>query len=90
MNIDAQTAPQSETPAPALTTEVTLPENGIDLEQVEKSFLSQALQRTSGNQMAAARLLGLTRYAVRYRMEKFGIKYTYTTRGTGGQLVVEA
>lgn len=89
MNTQTETVQENNAPVAALTTEVALPENGIDLEQVEKSFLSQALQRTSGNQMAAARLLGLTRYAVRYRMEKFGIKYTYTTRGTNGQLVVE-
>lgn len=51
----------------------TLPEEGIDLEAVEKGMLIQALQRTSGNQSAAARLLGITRYALRYRMEKFAL-----------------
>lgn len=50
-----------------------LPEEGIDLEAVEKGMLIQALQRTTGNQSAAARLLGITRYALRYRMEKFSL-----------------
>lgn len=50
-----------------------LPEEGVDLEAVEKGLLIQALQRTFGNQSAAARLLGITRYALRYRMEKFSL-----------------
>jgi DNA-binding NtrC family response regulator len=49
-----------------------LPDAGVDLEAVEKGLLRQALARTVGNQSAAARLLGITRYALRYRMEKFG------------------
>jgi DNA-binding NtrC family response regulator len=52
-----------------------LPEEGINLEEVEKSFLVQALARTKGNQTAAARLLGISRYALRYRMEKFSITH---------------
>jgi DNA-binding NtrC family response regulator len=50
-----------------------LPEEGVDLEAVERGLLEQALGRTNGNQSAAARLLGITRYALRYRMEKFGV-----------------
>jgi two-component system response regulator AtoC len=51
-----------------------LPEGGVELETVERSLLEQALVRAGGNQSAAARLLGLSRYALRYRMEKFGIQ----------------
>lgn len=51
-----------------------LPEAGVDLEAVERGFLVQALQRTNHNQTAAARLLGISRYALRYRMEKFGLE----------------
>ena len=47
-----------------------LPEGGVDLEAVERSLLYQAMERTEGNQSAAARLLGLTRYQLRYRLEK--------------------
>ncbi len=50
-----------------------LPAEGVDLEQVERGLLVQALERTGGNQTGAARLLGISRYALRYRMEKFGL-----------------
>ena len=48
-----------------------LPPEGVDLEAVEKGLLAQALAKSNGNQSAAARLLGISRYALRYRMEKF-------------------
>ncbi|MEZ4415525.1 MAG: sigma-54 dependent transcriptional regulator [Gemmatimonadota bacterium] len=51
----------------------TLPEEGVDLEAVERSLVAQALERAAGNQSAAARLLGISRYALRYRMQKFGL-----------------
>jgi two-component system, NtrC family, response regulator AtoC len=50
-----------------------LPAAGIDLEEVERSLLLQAVERTGGNQSAAARLLGISRYALRYRLEKHGL-----------------
>ncbi len=50
-----------------------LPEAGVDLEEVERSLLEQAMDRTEGNQSAAARLLGISRYALRYRLEKHGL-----------------
>jgi len=53
--------------------EVYLPEEGIPLEEVEKSLIQQALMRTNNNQTKAARLLRLTRDAFRYRMQKFGL-----------------
>jgi DNA-binding NtrC family response regulator len=48
-----------------------LPAEGVDLEAVERGLLAQALVRTNGNQSRAARLLGISRYALRYRMQKF-------------------
>lgn len=50
-----------------------LPDEGVDLEEVDRGLLMQALDRTDGNQSAAARLLGISRYALRYRMEKYGV-----------------
>ena len=47
-----------------------LPEEGVDLDEVERSFIQQAMDRTNGNQSAAARLLGISRYALRYRLQK--------------------
>ncbi|HEY3490338.1 MAG TPA: sigma-54 dependent transcriptional regulator [Candidatus Deferrimicrobiaceae bacterium] len=49
-----------------------LPSEGIDLESVERDFIRQSIDVTSGNQTRAAELLGLTRDALRYRMKKFG------------------
>ncbi len=50
-----------------------LPPQGISLEEVEKDFLIQALEQTGSNQTKAARLLGITRSALIYRMQKHGI-----------------
>ncbi|HEY7186828.1 MAG TPA: sigma-54 dependent transcriptional regulator [Vicinamibacterales bacterium] len=51
-----------------------LPPEGINLEDVERQMLMQALERASGNQTHAAHLLGINRDQVRYRIEKFGLK----------------
>ena len=61
-------------PAATGTCPFELPAEGVDLEAVEKGLLQQALTRSAGNQSAAARLLGISRYALRYRMEKFDLK----------------
>jgi len=47
-----------------------LPAEGVDLAALERDFLQQALQRTGGNRSRAARLLGLTRHQLRYRLGK--------------------
>jgi two-component system response regulator AtoC len=51
-----------------------LPPEGVDLEEVERSLVMQALERTGGNQTRAAALLALHRDQIRYRVEKFGLK----------------
>lgn len=51
-----------------------LPTQGIILEEVEKSFILQALKMKKGNKIQAAKLLGISRSALIYRMEKYGIK----------------
>jgi DNA-binding NtrC family response regulator len=45
--------------------------NGVDLEELERSLVIQALRRCGGNQTKAASLLGLNRDQIRYRIEKF-------------------
>jgi DNA-binding NtrC family response regulator len=47
-----------------------IPETGIDLEQVERSLILKALEKTEGNVSRAARLLGLSRRTLQYRLEK--------------------
>jgi DNA-binding NtrC family response regulator len=51
-----------------------LPAEGVNLEDVERSLVTQALERVGGNQTRAAALLGLHRDQIRYRIEKFGLK----------------
>jgi DNA-binding NtrC family response regulator len=57
-----------------------LPAEGVNLEDVEKQLLAQALERTGGNQTHAAQLLGINRDQVRYRIEKFGLERPHPTR----------
>jgi len=49
-----------------------LPARGISLENVERDFIQQALEMSGGNQVRAAKLLGISRDVLRYRMKKFG------------------
>ncbi len=51
-----------------------LPPGGVNLEEVERSLVVQALERAGGNQTRAAKLLGLHRDQIRYRIEKFSLK----------------
>jgi len=44
--------------------------NGISLEEVERRLIESALKRADGNKSEAARLLGLSRDTLRYRLEK--------------------
>ena len=57
---------------------VELPVSGIDLEQLERSLVVQALDRSNWNQTKAATLLGLNRDQIRYRIEKFKLERVAT------------
>jgi transcriptional regulator with GAF, ATPase, and Fis domain len=57
-----------------ITEGVELPATGIDLEQLERSLVVQALERSGWNQTKAATLLGLNRDQIRYRIEKFKLE----------------
>ncbi len=50
-----------------------LPEGGVNLEEVEKNLVVQALAAAGGNQTRAARLLGMTRDQMRSRIKKYGL-----------------
>ena len=47
-----------------------IPDDGIDLEAVERSLILRAIEKAEGNISRAARLLGLSRRTLQYRMEK--------------------
>jgi transcriptional regulator with PAS, ATPase and Fis domain len=55
------------------TTDFTLPETGIQLDELEANLIHQALNRTQGNRSKSARLLGVSRDTLIYRMQKHGI-----------------
>jgi len=57
-------------PAGVATPSFQLPDEGIDLEQVELSLVRQAMERSGGNQSRAAELLGVSRDQLRYRLKK--------------------
>ena len=54
-----------------------LPEEGLDLDEyldnMRKSLMRQALEKTGGNQTQAAKLLGISRDTLRYRVKKFDL-----------------
>src|SRR5665647_414991 len=63
-------ASHDEAGAPASS--FRLPPEGIDIEEVEKELIRQALEITDWNQSKAAKKLSLGIDAFRYRMKKFG------------------
>jgi two-component system, NtrC family, response regulator AtoC len=52
-----------------------IPQGGTSLEQVERALVEMALQQADGNQTQAARLLDISRDALRYKLKKFGLMH---------------
>lgn len=50
-----------------------LPDSGLCLEDLEQSLIRQALEKSHGNRSQAARLLGLSRDTLLYRLKKYAI-----------------
>ena len=50
-----------------------LPADGMDLHKLEDELVREALERAGNNQTKAAKLLGLSRDAFRYRLERLGL-----------------
>jgi len=65
--------PDGDASAKRSATGFRLPPEGVDWEMVEADALRQACERARGNVRAAARLLGLSYDAFRYRLHKHGI-----------------
>ncbi len=63
---------EMQEPAPANAIFI-LPEAGIDLAKLELDLIEQALEKSSGNRSKAARLLGISRDTLLYRMQKYGL-----------------
>ncbi|HEV3330356.1 MAG TPA: sigma-54 dependent transcriptional regulator [Bryobacteraceae bacterium] len=69
-DIKLETAPR---PRPQNDQQHFLPE-GLTLDQYEQDIIREALKRADGNKSHAARLLGLTRNALRYRLTQMGLE----------------
>ena len=52
----------------------TIPPGGLSLREVERTLVVQALERCGGNVSKAARLLGISRDTLRYRIEKYQLR----------------
>jgi DNA-binding NtrC family response regulator len=52
-----------------------IPQGGTSLEQVERALVEMAVQQANGNQTQAARLLDISRDALRYKLKKFGLMH---------------
>lgn len=53
-----------------------VPPKGVKIDLVLRTLIQKTLKITSGNQVKAARILGLSRSKLRYRMEQLGIEVT--------------
>ncbi len=56
-------------------TVVAVPSRGIKMDEIMREAIIQTLDLTGGNQIQAAKILGLTRSRLRYRMQQLKIKY---------------
>jgi DNA-binding NtrC family response regulator len=65
----------SQGSSPAASSDLfKLPPEGVNFEEVERSLIMQAMERTDNNITKSAKLLGLTFRTLQYRLEKFGFK----------------
>ncbi len=62
--------PDAASRAPAV---LRLTEDGIDLEGLKRGLVRQSLELTGGNQVKAAKLLGIGRMSLRRKMKKYGL-----------------
>src|SRR4030043_1398550 len=64
----------TEPPEEGVQFKPRLPSQGIVLDEVEKHYILEALKIKKGNKLQAAKMLGISRSALLYRMQKYGIK----------------
>jgi len=57
------------------TSKIDISNQGVSLYDIERSLIIQALHKANFNQTKAAKLLGLTRETLKYRLKKFNIKH---------------
>ena len=52
---------------------LSIPEGGTSLEEIERTFVEMAMHQANRNQTQAAKLLDISRDALRYKLKKFGL-----------------
>lgn len=72
--IDTTNLPGEFRTPPARRPRFELPEGGLSLDELERDMIQQALARTEGNRSRAARLLGITRDTLLYRLKKYALR----------------
>jgi DNA-binding NtrC family response regulator len=55
---------------------LSIPDGGTSLEEVERALVDIAMKQSNRNQTHAARLLDISRDALRYKLKKFGLMQT--------------
>ena len=64
--------PEVRHPRSTQQPEIRIGPDGMDIEELEKNLLLEALRRAEGNRTTAGRLLGLSRHQIRNRLKKYG------------------
>jgi DNA-binding NtrC family response regulator len=52
---------------------LSIPDGGTSLEEIERTFVEMAMHQANRNQTQAAKLLDISRDALRYKLKKFGL-----------------
>jgi len=60
--------------APLQTAQPTNPDGGLSFDEQERRVIEEALDRAGGNQVHAARILGITRDKLRYKIKKHSLR----------------
>jgi DNA-binding NtrC family response regulator len=63
-----------DTSLPTPDIEFDIPEEGVSLEEIIKEYVYSALARSNGNQIQAAKLLGISRRKLQHRMQKYELQ----------------
>jgi DNA-binding NtrC family response regulator len=63
-----------DTSLPTTDVEFDIPEEGVSLDEIIKEYVCSALTKSNGNQIQAAKLLGISRRKLQHRMQKYGLQ----------------
>ena len=63
-----------DTSLPTTDVDFDIPEEGVSLDEIIKEYVCSALSKSNGNQIQAAKLLGISRRKLQHRMQKYGLQ----------------